>query len=344
VVLSPRVSGEIVELSPGFTPGGFVEKGQTLLRIDPADFQNALEQRQSDLRQAEADLRVEMGRQNVARQDYELLDQSLAEENRELVLREPQLNAAQARVEAARAAVEQAELALQRTEVKAPFDAQVIERNVNVGSQVSPGDRLGHLVGIETYWVVATVPLTKLRWIEFPNPETGQKHGTEVRVRNRTAWPEGVTRVGHVDRLIGSLDEETRLARVLVTVDDPLARQMSGGMNADMSTPPMIIGAVVEAGIQGRELPDVIRLDRDFIRENDTVWVKENYELQIRQVTIAVRDAQYAYITEGLEHGDAVVTSNLATVAEGAPLRVNTPAGGSMAETQTGTAGEEATP
>jgi RND family efflux transporter MFP subunit len=319
-----------------------VQEGQVLLTIDPADFENALEQRKSALRQAEADLRVEMGRQNVARQDYELLDQTLDQENRELVLREPQLNSARARVESARAAVEQAELALQRTEVKAPFEAQVIERNVNVGSQVSPGERLAHLVGIDTYWVVATVPMNKLRWIEFPDPATGEEHGVEVQIRNRSAWPEGVTRTGHVDRLIGSLDQETRLARVLITVDDPLAREMSGGMSSDMSVPPMIIGAVVEARIQGRELRDVIRLDRDFIRENDTVWVKENGELRIRQVTIPVRDAQYAYITEGLRDGDTVVTSNLATVAEGAPLRIESPADAGMA--QAGSTGEEDTP
>jgi len=35
IILSPRVSGEIIQRSPDFTPGGFVNKGDELLKIDP---------------------------------------------------------------------------------------------------------------------------------------------------------------------------------------------------------------------------------------------------------------------------------------------------------------------
>src|SRR6056297_948547 len=96
IMLSPRVEGEIMELSENFTPGGYVEKGEVLLQIDPSDYRNALLQRRSELRSAEANLAIEMGQQNVAQQDYELLDDSLAAESKALVLREPQLNSARA--------------------------------------------------------------------------------------------------------------------------------------------------------------------------------------------------------------------------------------------------------
>jgi multidrug efflux pump subunit AcrA (membrane-fusion protein) len=142
IVLSPRVSGEVMEISSNFTPGGFVKKGEVLLRIDHADYQNALKLRESELLQAEADLNIEMGRQNVAQKDLELLEEELAGEDKSLVLREPQLNAAKSRVDAAQAAVEQARLDLQRTTIRAPFDAHILSRSVNAGSQVSPGTKL----------------------------------------------------------------------------------------------------------------------------------------------------------------------------------------------------------
>lgn len=315
IILSPRVSGEILERSPAFTPGGIVKKGETLLQIDPADFENTLQQRQSDLRQAIADLNIEMGRQDVARQDYQLLDETLSQENEALVLRKPQLNSARANVESARAAVEQAELELQRTRIKAPFDAHILSRNVNVGSQVAPGDNLGRLVGMETYWVATTVPLSKLRWLSFP--DGSGEMGSEVRIRNRTAWPEGEYRTGYLYKLVGTLETQTRMARVLVAVPDPLAYRSDS-----TNVPGLMIGAFVEARIQAREIPDVIRLNRDYIRKDDTVWTMEEGKLRIREVDILLQDAEYAYIASGLSDDDRVVTTNLTTVVDGAPLRV----------------------
>jgi RND family efflux transporter MFP subunit len=315
ITLSPRVGGEIISLSGAFIPGGLVRKGDGLLRIDPADYQNNLEQRKSELRQTIADLNIEMGRQNVAQKDYQILQEILSEEQEALILRKPQLNAARARVEAARASVQQAELELRRTIIRAPFDAHILNRSVNVGSQVSPGQNLGQLVGIDSYWVMATLPLSKLRWLQFPSSE--KNRGSEVLVRNRTGWAEGSTRRGFLYKLVGTLEEKTRLARVLVVVPDPLSlKEESRGL------PVLMLGSFVEARIQAREIKDVFRLKRDFIRKKNTVWVMEERTLRIRPVNILFMDENHAYIDRGLTHGEPVVTTNLTTVVDGAGLRL----------------------
>ncbi len=324
VILSPRVSGMIIRRSPDFVPGGFVPKGQTLLQIDPADYRNALELRESDLRQALADLKIEEGRQDVARQDYQFLGDTLSEENEALVLREPQLEAVKARVEAARAAARQAELQLERTAIKAPFNAHILSRNANLGSQVAPGDNLGRLVGVDEYWVTATVPLSHLRWLAFP--EGSREQGAEVKIRSRTAWPEGQYRTGYLYKLMGALEGQTRLARVLVRVPGPLAYQ-------DDSTPSLIIGAFVEASIKAKEIKDIVRLNRDYVREDETVWVMEEGKLRIQKVDIAFQDAKYAYISSGLSEEEQVVATNLSTVTDGARLRLSEPEGGSGQDT-----------
>lgn len=315
IMLSPRVEGEIVELSENFTPGGYVEEGDLLLQIDPSDYRNTLMQRQSELRSAEANLTMEMGQQNVAQQDYTLLDDSLSSENRALVLREPQLNTARAMVESAQAAVQQAQLDLDRTTIRAPFDAYILSRQANVGSQVSPGDQLGRLVGRDTYWVSAMVPLSSLRWISIP--DNGER-GSEVRIKNRTSWNADEYRLGEIFRLVGALENQTRMARLLISVEDPLGYQSE---NSD--SPRLMIGSFVEANIQANELEDVVRLSRDYVRQNDTVWTMEESRLQIQNVDVLFRDADYAYITEGLSDGDQVVTTNLSTVVEGTRLRLD---------------------
>ncbi|MGE9297221.1 MAG: efflux RND transporter periplasmic adaptor subunit, partial [Puniceicoccales bacterium] len=129
VILSPRVSGEVIERSSDFTGGGFLEKGQMIVRIDPSDYEIVIAQRISELHQAQAAMNIEMGRQNVAQLDFELLGDDIKLDNKSLILREPQLNAARADVEAAQAALDRARLDLDRTTIRAPFDAQVISRN-----------------------------------------------------------------------------------------------------------------------------------------------------------------------------------------------------------------------
>ena len=315
IVLSPRVSGQIVAIAESFTPGGFVEEGEVLLQIDPADFEATLLQRQSELRQATAELDMELGRQDLAKRDYEQLEGTISDQYKTLVLREPQLDTARAGVEAAEAAVRQAQLDLERTRIRAPFAAHILSREANVGSQVAPGQPLGHLVGVASYWVEATVPVADLRWIDFPEG-TGSP-GAAARVRNRVAWPEDTFRAARVHRLIGALENPTRLARVLLTVADPLAHEPGSA-----GQPPLMVGSFVEARIEGKPIADVIRMNRDYLRQNDSVWVNEDGVLKIRAPEIVFRDADYAYIRAGLSEGDRVVTTNLATVLDGAPLRL----------------------
>ncbi len=310
IVLSPRVRGQVIAVSPSFVPGGMVRKGEMLLNIDPADFENTVSVRQSELEQVEADWEMEVGRKNLAKQELELLGDSIGGINRSLVLREPQSASLKSRLNAAKAALERAKIDLERTKLIAPFDAQVLRRSVNVGSQVSEGTDLGQLVGIEQYWVIATIPLRNLRWIKFPS---GDQPGSLVTLQNPDAWGPDVQRQGRVQRMIGSLDQQTRLARIVVSVDDPL------GQKSD--APPLILDALIEANIEGVAIENTVRLDRDLVHDGDTVWIMKDNQLEIRTTKIVFRDSKYAYVSDGLETGDQVVTTTLATVADGVQLR-----------------------
>ncbi|PAU80428.1 efflux transporter periplasmic adaptor subunit [Halovibrio salipaludis] len=314
LTLRPRVSGQIIDRASEFTPGGMVDEGEMLVKIDPADYEATLQQRRSELSQARSDLDIEQGRQNVAEQEFELLGEDLEGTNKALVLRQPQLEQARASVESAEAALKQAQLDLDRTSVTAPFNARVLSREISVGTQVSTGEALGRLVGVEEYWVEATIPQSHLHWLRFD--ERSGENGAPATIRNNTAWPDDQHREGRLQRLVGELDETSRLARVLITVEDPLALE-----SETSDKPPLLIGSFLNTTIEGRELEDVVRLNRNHIRRDDTVWVMEDSELSIRDVEIAFQDAEYAYVASGVEAGDSVITSDLATVVEGAALR-----------------------
>jgi hypothetical protein len=190
----------------------------------------------------------------------------------------------------------------------------VLAREANLGSQVSVGEALAHLVSIDSYWIEATIPQSLMRYVQIPRPEADS--GAAVQVRNRSAWPDEASREGRVVRDLGNLDVQSRMARLLVEVPDPLA------LEAQTEGPAMTLGAYVETRVEGRPLNNVIRLNRDYVHKNDTVWVMQNGTLDIRSVDVVFRDATHAYIGEGLKDGDTVVTSALSTIVQGAAIAV----------------------
>lgn len=312
VMLAPQVEGRVIKLHPDFNPGGFVRSGETVLQIEADDYKNRLLQRESELIQAETELAIEMGRQEVAQRDFELLGERLPEGEDTLVLREPQLTAAKTRIESAKAAYEQAKLDLARTELRAPFDAQILRRMADLGSQVFEGTPIAEIVGVEQYWVMATVLPSKLPYIDFPK---GDAPGSQVDLVKRGG--SGEKRAGRLFRLVGELESNTRLARVVIEVDDPLNLE-----NKADDLPALLLGEFLEVRITGRELENVVRLPVDYVRKNDTTWVMtEEDKLEVRPLDIILRDSRYAYVKSGLKDGERIVSSNLSRVTEGADLR-----------------------
>lgn len=82
-----------------------------------------------------------------------------------------------------------------------------------------------------------------------------------------------------------------------------------------------MIGTFVEVEIPAKELVDVVRLDRDHLRKDNTVWVMENGLLSIKKVSVLFQDDVFAYVIDGLEGDSQVITTNLSTVVEGAEVR-----------------------
>jgi RND family efflux transporter MFP subunit len=315
--LAAQVGGEVISVSPDLLPGGLFGAGESLLKLEPRDYELAVRQRNNDLAKARSDLRVEMGQQSISRREYELLGQEVPEEDRDLLLRLPQLEAAQATVASAEATLEKAELDLERTRVVAPFNAVVQSREADLGTHVSAGSPLVSLIGSDEYWVQVSVPVDRLRWIDIPG--VNSKLGAGVRIYQDAAWGPGIFRKGVVQRLMTDLEPEGRMARLLVSVSDPL--HLHAG---DEDRRPLLLGAYVRVQIDGRELPDVVSVPRDWLRSGEQVWVMDaDGTLDIRQVEIAWSGNDLICISRGLDEGDLLVTSSLGTPVQGMALRTS---------------------
>ena len=115
-----------------------------------------------------------------------------------------------------------------------------------------------------------------------------------------------------MQRLIGEVDESTRLARVIVAVPDPLG---------DEGEQALILGSIVQVEVEAKPILEAVRLDREYLRQSDTVWVMREGKLRIQPVDVRFSDAEHAFIGGGLAAGDRVVTTSLATVVDGLAIR-----------------------
>ncbi|MCG6982162.1 MAG: efflux RND transporter periplasmic adaptor subunit [Deltaproteobacteria bacterium] len=315
VTLRAQVSGKVLSLHPEFIEGGYIKENAEILRIDPVDYQLTVTLAEAKVKDAESALELAEEETNAAREEWRLLNENTANTNDApppLVAKEPQLAAAQAKLKAEQAELKRAELDLNRTSVRAPFNAIVRSKSVEVGSLVTPQDPLAELVGVDEYWIQVSVPVDYLQWISVPNRKG--KKGSQVRVVHRS----GYERTGAVIELLGDLETEGRMARILVAVKDPLGLKDSG-----QSTRPLLIGDYVRVKIEGSPLSQVFRIPRVALRDNDTIWVVgDNSTLDIRTVNIIWRDPQTVFLDQGLDPGDRIIVSDLAAPVEGMKIQM----------------------
>lgn len=309
VELSPQVSGEVVEVHPAFQLGGRIPAGEILVRIESANYAAALNYAEAALQRRQAEL--ESAQREIQRLTG--LKERDAANRKELDDAQTAVAVAQADVAAARATRTQAALDLEHTVIRAPYTGIVTSEAVTAGAHVTPTTRLASFVGTDAYWVQISVPVDRLAWIDFPNLDP---EGSAVRIVQQvgaggpTAWH------GRVLRLLGNLEPQGRMARVLVEVQHPLDAPESASQ-------PLLIDAYVQVEIAGRRLPDVVALARSELRAGNSVWLMTAAgALEIRPVDVVFRGRQQVLVRSGLASGERVVVSDLPTPVAGMPLRV----------------------
>ncbi|PCJ98498.1 MAG: hypothetical protein COA45_07160 [Zetaproteobacteria bacterium] len=308
IALKSRVSGEIIKVSNEFLPGGFVKAREEIVYIDPADYALDIKVKKAAIEQARAVLTLELGQQAIAKDELKIIEQSTGRKlaNSDLALRKPQLAQARANLSAARANMELAELNLERTIIKAPFNALIRVRNTNLGDIISQQDTLATLVSTDEFWIDAEIPVHHLRWLQFPK---GMKGGSDAVI---TLDGGRGTRGGKLLKQTGSINPNSHLASVIISVPDPL---LLSNVNAKKS--PLILGDYVRVTLIGKQLKNAARIAQSNIRDKNTIWLERAGKLLIQPVFIAYEDRQYSYITQGLRYGDKIITSNIITPIHG---------------------------
>ncbi|MEM1160151.1 MAG: efflux RND transporter periplasmic adaptor subunit [Pseudomonadota bacterium] len=304
LIVRPEISGMIAWVHPEITPGGRVTAGTVVARFDDIDLQLALSQAETDIAEIDARILLEEGQAEIGRRELTRLSRNLTQEQRDLVLRKPQMAQLQAQRAAAVALRDQALNAVERAEVIAPFDAIVLSETVAPGAMLAQGTEVATFVAADQFHVTMALPPSALSWISLDGTQT-------VTLRKDGVWPEGETRSGRIVRLSSQLSQTGRMAEVIVEVPDPLGTK-----------PALLLGSFVKGTVEAPAISGAVALKRANLRDDDTVWVMTpDDKLAIRPVDVVWRGADKVLVTDGLAPGDRVVETLLSTFTEGMSLR-----------------------
>lgn len=297
-VLSAEVSGTITSISPKFVAGGVFQANEVLMRIDPTNYEVAVDQANAlvDQRKIEYD-----GAKKLRSRGYRA---------------ETEYASAKAALASAKAEQVRARRNLERTYIRLPYEGIVRSKDADIGQFVNPGTRLG--ITFSTEYAEVRLPLTDhdLAFVDLPAAaavtETGSAAGPAVLL---SAVQKGATREwpATVVRSEGVVDEKSRVTYAVARIADPYRLHTEG--------PALPMGTFVTAVIEGASVADVFRVRNTAVRSaNRLLLVDAENKIQSRTVDVMRADSQFTYVT-GLNDGDRVVVSALEAPFDGMVVR-----------------------
>lgn len=181
--LSAEIQARILDIP--VRVGDSVTKGTLLVQLDKRDFELALKREVAALATVKARLDLAEYELNRARS----LSKQQAVSEQLLQQRESERNALLAEQRGQQAATAQAQRQLDKTEIRAPFNAVVVERIAHVGELANPGTALLRIIDIDNLELAAKLPAAQSDDLQGNSSPIFESSGQHYKLQLRTITP-----------------------------------------------------------------------------------------------------------------------------------------------------------
>ena len=312
--LITQVNGRVAWVSPNFNAGGFFKQGEPLVKLESDDYEARVGL--AEAREVRALAEFEHATFELKRMRALVKDQLVSQAMLENAVRQTRLT--EAALKEAQINLDQAERDLDRTELKAPFDAIVRSKAVDLGEFVSMGKSLAQLFAADGFEVRLPVLDTQLAYLNLPSSidATAPLNSANLPSVRLSAQYAGAAASWDA-QLVRSESEIDRRSRMVT-----LVARVSSTRDA-LSANPLPVGAFVNAEIEGITLENAFQLPRSALRQdNQVLVVDEESRLRFRDVGIARYEQDRILIQSGLKDGDIVNISPIQAVVDGMEVSV----------------------
>ena len=307
----PRVSGEVIWVSESFRSGGYFKEGESLVQIDPSDYETALSSAEARLLASQASL--ELARLTHER-NQEIIEEKLIP-RAELDLSAANLKVAESDVQSAQASLDRAKRDLDRTWIKAPFEGRVLSQNVDIGQNVSPGIELADIFATDYAEIRLPLRNDHLDYISLPEaPDSGSVMNPsffpEVRLTGKVGT-QSTDWIGRVVRTQSAYDAKSRELFVIAQIDSPFAQTKQSDL-------PLKLNQYVNAEIQGDRLKEVYVIPRSALRNNsEVIIINEEGTIARRSVKVVWKQGEDIVISEGISDRELLCLTPILFASEG---------------------------
>ena len=303
--LITEVSGKVQSMNPAFIAGGSFTAGDTLVSLDPTDYQVAVVRAEANLASAQASVDLEQAKSDQAKKDWQSFGKS--GKPSELLLNIPQLDGAKASLKAAKADVMKAQQDLQKTQIKAPFDGTVISKSVDLGQYVGMTGMLGVIAGTAVAEVRLPLSNADLEKLELQQHAINNEPVSVIFMDDQ----ERPVANGLIHRLESSKDSKTLMNYAVAEIQDPFIHDLR-------------FNSFVLANITGASFQQVYPVPTAWMMPDDQVAVyAPDNTLDIRSVTVIHKTNDFFYVTDGIDDQDLIITTPVQAPAQGMILRLN---------------------
>jgi RND family efflux transporter MFP subunit len=278
--------------------------------LDDRDFRSEVKTAEAGLISAKQNLAEEEARVEQAIVDWKRLGNG--KKASDLVLRKPQLAAAEAEVLSAEAQFEKSGLALERTKIIAPYAGRILKINVDIGQVVSSNTTLADIYAVDYVEIRLPIknkdlPLMKLPE-EYINDQVKNisEQGNVVLSSNllgKQVWH------GNIVRTESAIDEVSQQLYVVAQIDKPYEINTQNGQ--------IKIGQYVTAVITGKNVGNAIVIPSSAIYQGSYVYIVEEGTLKRKVIEITWQNGTESIIKTGLSAGDKLVLTSLGQINSG---------------------------
>ena len=257
--LTSELSGRLEKLTDLLRSGRQVNKGDLLARIDDTQYLRAVASAERQLADARVKLAEERGQSRQARNGWKQSGQS--GDAPDLLLRKPQLTAAESLEKEAIESLKVARRDLSSTRITAPFNGVIIERKVSPGQYLQPGDSIATLFSTDQVEIPISLPPNQ--WSLLPDSKELKKLSATLKNANDTRWE------GTVSRLEQHVNSETRQRSLIIEVKGPLEQN-----------PPLLAGSFLKAEIPVTRKDNLLAIPAKSLGGSGDIWfVDQNNRL-----------------------------------------------------------------